>query len=116
MRLNMSKTYIPDRGDIVWVDLSPIKGHEQGGYRTALILSKDIFNEPRRLMIICPITSKEKKHPFNVLLENQKTKGFVISDQIRTIDWPDRRIKFIEKVNDKTYQEVISKINILVEG
>ena len=114
--MNKKTAHIPDRGDIVWIDLAPIKGHEQGGYRPALVMSKKVFNYPRSLMIICSITSQEKKHPFNVVIKSKNINGYILSDQIRTIDWPNRKMRFIEKINDETYQEVVSRISLLIEG
>lgn len=115
MNLNIKK-YIPDQGDIVWIDLEPTLGHEQKGYRPALVLTKLSLNQRNYMCIICPITSKDKKFPFDIKLKNNKTKGFIMSDHIKSIDWRNRKIRFIEKINEEIYQEVISKINILIEA
>lgn len=113
MRSNIKK-YIPDQGDIIWMDLKPTQGHEQSGYRPVLVLTKASFNKRNYMAIICPITSKNKQFPFHVPLNHHKTKGFVMSDQVKSTDWRNRRIRFVEKISPDYYEEVIERINALI--
>ena len=110
----VSKSYIPERGDIVWLDFNPQLGHEQKGRRPALTLSFKAYNEKIGLALFCPITSKVKGYPFEVELELKKIKGSVLSDQIKSLDWRERNIEFIEKVGDKKMEEVIEKIEVII--
>jgi mRNA interferase MazF len=110
----VSKIYIPERGDIVWLDFNPQLGHEQRGRRPALTLSFKAYNEKIGLALFCPITSKVKGYPFEVELELKKIKGSVLSDQIKSLDWRERNIEFIEKIGDKKMEEVIEKIEVII--
>ena len=110
----VSKSYIPERGDIVWLDFNPQLDHEQRGRRPALTLSFKAYNEKIGLALFCPITSKVKGYPFEVELELKKIKGSVLSDQIKSLDWRERNIEFIEKIGDKKMEEVIEKIEVII--
>jgi len=112
----MVKTqYIPNRGDIVWLDFNPQLGHEQRGRRPALVLSYKKYNEKIGLGIFCPITSKEKGYPFEVKITGKKIKGCVLSDQIKSLDWRIRNTEFIEVIDEELLKEVISKIKVVIE-
>jgi len=112
----MVKTlYIPNRGDIVWLDFNPQLGHEQRGRRPALVLSFKKYNEKIGLGIFCPITSKEKGYPFEVKILGKKIKGCVLSDQIKSLDWRIRNTEYIETIDDELLKEVISKIKVIIE-
>ncbi|GAB1370424.1 endoribonuclease MazF [Candidatus Kapaibacterium sp.] len=108
--------YIPDRGDIVWLDFNPQAGHEQKGRRPAIILSPKSYNEKTNLALVCPITTQIKNYPFEVKLnEYLTTKGVVISDQIKSLDWKCRNVEFIEKVDRDIINNVISKSILLLK-
>ncbi len=84
------------KGDIVKVDLNPIKGHEQGNLRPVLVMNSVPL--PGGLNIVLPITSHQKSYPLEVELdERTKTKGVVLCFQIRTVDLNSRNASFIEK-------------------
>lgn len=110
----MTSKYIPDRGDVVWVDFNPTKGHEQDGRRPAFVVSPKIYNEKSGLMLICPVTSKIKNYPFEVVLGGKHITGVVLTDQLRTFDWLARRAEKIEKVKYIVVEEVKSKILTLI--
>lgn len=101
--------YIPDSGDIVWVDFTPQSGHEQKGRRPALILSPAIYNTKSGLCLCVPITSKIKGYPFEVALVLDKP-SVILSDQIKSIDYLARNAKFIKKADESTLQEVRNNI------
>jgi len=111
----VSSSYIPNRGDIVWLDFNPQLGHEQRGRRPALVLSYKTYNEKIGLGIFCPITSKEKGYPFEVKLIGKKIKGCILSDQIKSLDWKIRDIEYIEKIKDEDIDEVLEKIKVIIE-
>jgi mRNA interferase MazF len=107
--------YIPDRGDMVWLDFNPQLGHEQRGRRPALVLSHKVYNEKIGLAVFCPITSKEKGYPFEVKVVGEKINGSVLSDQIKSLDWKVRNIEFIEIIEDDLIEEVLLKFKTLIE-
>jgi mRNA interferase MazF len=93
-----SGSYIPDRGDIVWLNFTPQAGHEQRGVRPAIVLSPKIYNEKTSLCICFPITSKVKGYPFEIALpQNLTISGVILSDQIKNLDYTKRDISFICK-------------------
>jgi mRNA interferase MazF len=110
----VTDNYIPDRGDIVWLNFNPQKGHEQKGKRPAIVVSPKEYNGKVRLGLFCPITSQEKKYPFEVKITNEKIKGVVLSDQIKSLDWTKGDIEYITESTKKEINEVIEKINILI--
>ena len=111
----MTTTYIPNRGDIVYLDFNPTKGHEQRGYRPALIISPAAYSEKSSLALFCPITSQQKGYPFEVLLPaDLQTHGVILVDQIRFLDLRVRQIKFVETVSLEVIAEVQAKIAPLI--
>ncbi|OYQ67868.1 mRNA-degrading endonuclease [Pseudanabaena sp. SR411] len=110
----MVKLYIPDRGDIVWLDFDPPSGHEQSWHRPAFVISPIAYNQRSSLALLCPITSKTKGWKFEVLLTDTKTKGVILADQIKSLDWQARKIDFIEKASEHITNEVIGKIEALL--
>jgi mRNA interferase MazF len=108
--------YIPIRGDIVWLDFDPIKGHEQGGTRPAIIISPHNYNQLTGCSIVCPISSKIKKYPFEVIFQGTTIQGAILSDQVRTIDFSKRNISFIEKASVLTIDTVEAKLLTLIKG
>jgi mRNA interferase MazF len=108
--------YIPERGDIVWLDFNPQAGHEQKGRRPAIILSPKSYNKITHLALVCPITTQIKNYPFEVLLPKQhKTKGVIISDQLKSLDWYSRNVEFIEIAGINIINHVISKSILLLK-
>lgn len=111
----MVKKYIPERGDIVLIDFNPQSGKEQRGQRPAVVLSPKSYNARVGLAIFCPITSKIKNYPFEVVLENGlKTNGAVLSDHIKNLDWRARNACFREKLSQKNLHEILAKLQVLL--
>lgn len=106
-------SYTPDRGDIVWLEFDPQKGHEQKGRRPGIVLSKKEYNQKSNLAIICPITNKIKGYPFEVRI-NSIIQGVILSDQIRSIDWKSRNAAFIEKTSEEILKEILENIDLLL--
>jgi mRNA interferase MazF len=89
--------YIPDAGHVIKIDMNPIAGHEQGGWRPAIVLSPNSYNGKTSLIVAVPVTNQAKGYPFEVPLPAQmKTTGVVLADQIRNLDWRARRAKYVE--------------------
>lgn len=108
-------SYVPDRGDIVWLDFSPTRGHEQHGRRPALVVSPKEYNQPSGLFIVCPITSKSKDYRFEVPILG-KVSGVIQSDHVKSQDWTSRNCKFISRVNSDVLQRVSAFISILTQS
>ena len=108
--------YIPHRGDLVWLDFSPQAGYEQKGKRPAIIISPKEYNKKTQLALCCPITSNRKAYPFEVVLREQKIKGVILSDHLKSLDWKVRKAKFIEQAKTQTVSECMEKIMMLVMG
>ena len=107
--------YIPDRGDIVWLNFSPQSGHEQSGLRPALVVSPKVYNQKVGLGLFCPITSSIKGYTFEVKLPSDlNVNGVVLSDQIRSLDWRQRKAKFECKAGSTVIDEVTGKIAALI--
>jgi mRNA interferase MazF len=107
--------YIPERGDIVWLNFDPQAGHEQAGRRPALVISPFNYNKKVGLAICCPVTNQEKGYPFEVKLpKNLKAKGVILADQVKNLDWQQREVKFLCKVPEEILEEVFEKIETLI--
>jgi mRNA interferase MazF len=106
--------YIPERGDIVWLDFNPQTGHEQMGRRPAIVISPLEYNEKVGLGIFCPITSKEKGYPFEVKITNKKIDGVALSDQVKNLDWRIRNVEFIIRSKKEELDEVVDKLKVLI--
>ncbi len=112
-----SKPYIPDKGDIVWLNFNPQSGHEQSGKWPALVLSPQIYNEKTGLAIVCPITSQVKGYPFEVKIpDNLNINGVVLSDQVKNLDWKARKAEFIGKLPKTAFAEALNKLNVLIKA
>jgi mRNA interferase MazF len=108
--------YVPERGDLVWLNFDPQKGSEQAGIRPALVLSRAAYNR-FGLCLLCPITSKIKGYPFEVILpEDSAIQGVILCDQIRSVDWRVRRIKKVGEIKPETMESVTSFSSGLVQG
>lgn len=114
----MGRGYVPERGDIVWLQFNPHAGHEQSGKRHALVLSPKAYNEKVGLAIFCPVTSKIKGYPFEVILPKKvKISGAVLADQIKSLDWRARKAKKLTRLPRETMKEVFAKIRpLLIDG
>lgn len=111
----VKKTYIPERGDIVWLNFNFQSGHEESGRRPAIVISPSIYNEKTGLAIFCPITTQIKGYPFEVNIgESSLINGVVLSDQVKSLDWKVRKAEFIMKTPSDTIQEVLKKSNVLL--
>ncbi len=112
----VAASYIPDRGDIVWLEFDPQAGHEQAGRRPGFVLSPKAYNERIGLMLCCPITSKVKGYRFEEILpEGGEISGAVLTDQIRSLDWHARNARFIARASSITVHRVLQKSKALLD-
>jgi mRNA interferase MazF len=107
--------YIPEQGDLVWINMNPKAGHEQEGRRPALVLSPGAYNGKVGLAILCPITNRIKGYPFEVLIPpGLDVTGAILSDQVKSLDWRARKVEYICALPEATMTEVLQKLNTLL--
>ncbi|HIH13527.1 TPA: endoribonuclease MazF [Candidatus Woesearchaeota archaeon] len=111
----VKKSYVPQRGDVVWIALNPQSGHEQAGRRPAVVLSPGIYNEKVELAILCPITNQIKGYPFEVLMpDGLPVSGVILADQIKSLDWRAREAEWICTLPPRVVVEVLQKLGTLL--
>ncbi len=110
----MVKEYIPQKGDLVILTFNPQAGHEQQGRRPALIVSNEVFNQHLGLAVACPITNTDRDFPFHVSVASEALSGFIMTEQMKSIDFKARKVKFVAKVNDDVLNKVLGMIESIV--
>jgi mRNA interferase MazF len=107
--------YVPKQGDIIAITFDPQYGHEQKGRRPALVVSKDLFNRSTGLAIVCPVTNTDRGFPFHVAIpKDSKLTGFIMVEQVKSVDFRARRAKRIERTNDGLMSEVLSILDACI--
>ena len=109
----MARSYVPEAGDIVWLHFDPQAGHEQAGHRPALVLSPASYNGKTSLMICCPLTTQIKGYPFEVAIAGEKP-STALADQVKSLDWVQRRATFKGRVSVAELADVRMKIGALI--
>lgn len=95
-----------EQGDIIVMDFNPQQGHEQRGRRPAIVLSNNILNQHSALVLVCPITNTNKKHPFHIELDRRtETTGVILCDQAKMLDVKARNARFQEKCPDDIWKD-----------
>jgi mRNA interferase MazF len=101
--------YLPRQGDLIALDFDPHAGHEQRGRRPALVVSKDVFNRSTGLAICCPLTNTDRAAPFHVSVAGRTSlSGFVMCEQVKSLDFKSRRVKFIERAPQEVLDDVLA--------
>jgi mRNA interferase MazF len=111
----MSRAYVPDAGEVVWLEFDPQAGHEQAGHRPALVISPANYNRKAGLMVCCPLTTKIKGHPFEVVTQVNGVACAVLSDQVKSLDWKVRRAQKKAVVPADVILHVRAKIKALLQ-
>ena len=111
----MPRTYIPDTGEVVWLEFDPQAGHEQAGHRPALVISPASYNGKTGLMVCCPMSTKIKGHPFEVVTQVDGVDCAVLSDQVKSLDWKVRRAKKKAIVSEDVLMHVRAKMKALLQ-
>ena len=111
----MNRSYVPDRGDIVWLQFNPQAGHEQAGHRPALVLSPASYNRRSGLMLCCPMTSQKKGYPFEVVIAAETDRdSVVLADQVKSLDWKVRKAVKKGNASMEVIAETLSKLHTLL--
>jgi mRNA interferase MazF len=109
--------YVPDRGDLVWVTLTPQAGHEQAGRRPAVVVSPRSYNARVGLALMCPVTSQIKGYPFEVKIPaSLSIEGVVLADQVKSLDWRARKVERAGRLPSEATSEVVGKLATLLSG
>lgn len=106
---------ILERGDVVWIDFSPTRGHEQSGLRPAVVVSSAEYNSFSNLVLVCPITSKQKNYVFETPINIEGSKSFVLCDQVRTFDVAERIKRKTVRLTEREVDEILAKISVLFQ-
>jgi mRNA interferase MazF len=108
-------SYIPKKGEFISVAFDPQSGHEQKGRRPALVVSNTLFNEKTGLAIVCPLTTTKRGYPFHVaVMKNPIVTGFVMVEQVKSIDYGSRRARFIANASSELLDEVLSILDACI--
>ena len=110
----MVEKYIPQRGDLVVLTFDPQAGDEQQGRRPALIISNTLFNQRVGLAIACPITNTDRNFPFHLNVQNENLSGFVMTEQVKSIDYRARNVKFVAKINEEVLDHVLGLVESII--
>jgi mRNA interferase MazF len=110
----MTKAFVPDAGDIVWIDFSPRQGREQAGRRPAVVLSPASYNSMVGLMVCCPTTTRIKGFPFEVLIAGDPP-SVALADHVKSLDWRQRNAQPKARAHPAELDEIRAKIAALLQ-
>ena len=110
----MVRSYVPEAGDLVWLEFDPQVGREQAGHRPAIVLTPQVYNKKTSLMICCLLTTQIKGYPFEVIVELDGVQSAILSDQVKSLDWKIRKAKYKNKVRPEVLAEVRAKAKSLL--
>ena len=111
----MVTPYVPETGDIVFMDFDPQVGREQAKRRPALILTDLRYNRASGLAVVCPLTSKVKPYPFALPIKVGGVEGAVLVDQLKSMDWSGRGAEFHSKAPASMMSKVRQYIAVLLQ-
>ena len=104
--------YIPRKGDFISLTFDPQSGHEQKGRRPALVLSNDLFNQATNLALVCPLTTTDRHIPFHLAVPaGNKVSGFVMVEQVKSVDYTTRQAKFIQKAPSELLEDALAVLD-----
>lgn len=107
--------YIPRQGDIIAISFDPQSGYEQMGRRPAFVVSKDLFNRSTGMAMVCPVTHTKRDYPFHVALpKGSKLTGFIMVEQVKSVDFRSRGAKRIESGKNELLSEVLSILDACI--
>jgi mRNA interferase MazF len=110
----MVTSYVPEAGDIVFLDFDPQVGREQAKRRPALVITDQRYNQASGLAVVCPLTSKRKPYPFALPIKLDQIEGAVLVDQLKSLDWNGRRAEFHSRVEAGLLAKVRSYVAVLL--
>lgn len=106
----MVSRYVPDMGDLIWVDFDPTKGSEQAGHRPAVVLSPFMYNNKTGMCLCVPCTTQSKGYPFEVVLSGQERDGVALADQVKSIAGGQKEQRRKERLPQRNYNSLKPKL------
>jgi mRNA interferase MazF len=111
----VGRRYVPDYGDLIWLNFTPQAGREQAGRRPAVVVTPRVYNEKTSLAIVCPITSHAKGYPFEVALPaGRRINGVVLADHLKSLDWRQRHAEKAGKISRTILEQILDRIATLL--
>ena len=110
----MVAPYVPEVGDVAWLDFDPQTGREQAKRRPALVLTDQAYNRASGLAVVCPLTSKRKPYPFALPVTVDKVEGSVLVDHLKSMDWKARNAQFHSKADHELLNKVRAYLGVLL--
>jgi mRNA interferase MazF len=108
-------SYIPRKGDFIWLNFDPQSGLEQKGRRTAIIVSNTLFNEKTGLAFACPTTTKDRSYPFHLNIpEGLPVHGVIMADQVKSIDYKSRKAAFIAQAPKDLVDDILAILDAIL--
>jgi mRNA interferase MazF len=107
--------YLPEAGDLVWVNFDPQAGREPARNRPALVMTGSAFNAATGLLVVCPVTRTDRPWRTRIALTGTETAGFVMIEQVKSIDWQARGAALIERVPQALFDDVKSRIATMLD-
>jgi mRNA interferase MazF len=107
--------YLPQAGDLVWINFDPQAGREQAKNRPALVVTSSDFNAATGLLVACPVTRTERPWRTRIPLADTETTGFIMIEQVKSLDWRARGAAFIERVPPSLFDDVKSRIATMLD-
>ena len=105
--------YVPEAGDIIWMQFDPQAGHEQSGHHPAVVISPSAYNGKTGLMLCCPLTTQIKGYPFEVVITGIP-ESVALADQIKSLDWIACKARYKGKVSSSELAEIRAKTTALL--
>lgn len=113
--MSQKTKYIPNKGDLIWIDFNPQRGKEIMKRRPALVLSPQEYNK-HGLILAVPITSKAKGYPFEVKISHHGVAGVALADSIKSLDWKERNAEFAGAASTEELLEVLKLLSVLLSA
>ena len=108
--------FVPEKGDFITLSFDSQAGHEQKGRRPALVISNFLFNQATGLAIACPITNTDRKIPFHLPVPSASSlTGFVMVEQVKSIDYRARSARFVEKATPEFVEDVTALVDVCIK-
>lgn len=99
------------QGDIIKLNFNPQAGHEQAGYRPAVVISNDFFNQKTNLTIVCPITNTNNHFPLHIPLDGRtKTTGVILCEHVKSLDLTQQQYKVIEPLPEDLLRQIVNTV------
>lgn len=111
----VKKRYIPKKGDLVILTFDPQAGHEQKGRRPALVVSNYKFNKAVGFALVSPITNTDRNFPFHVGFKGEQLGGFILTEQVKSIDYDARGMKYVETLDPQILEDVMGIIEAILD-